>query len=44
MDPGKLVPWGLWGRYEKNEGAAEHQIAHVGIGSIDRVRIQKVDR
>ena len=37
MDPGKLAPWKLWGRYEKNEGTAEHQIAHVRIGSIEFV-------
>ena len=32
-----LVPWKLWGRYEKNEETAQHQIAHVGFRSIEFV-------
>ena len=34
---GKLAPWKVWGRYEKNEETADHQIAHVEFGSIEFV-------
>ena len=31
----QLIPWKVWGQYEKNEGTANSQIAHVEFRSIE---------